>query len=176
MGEIIGKGDVDMANSDIQAGETSRELAQNVTFPAVQFRKVAGRRTLPGHFTQNPNFREFPLPSPINHGIARLPEAFLQLPTCLEANRDIVASAHACQARTLGIVTFLMVFLLQNTQNRDAKDINLKLDELIYSNSSAKDQMIDIEKLSDKELEGLAKRYEKVRQECLDRKERSSKT
>jgi low affinity Fe/Cu permease len=63
------------------------------------------------------------------------------------------------------IVTFLMVFLLQNTQNRDAKAINLKLDELIYSNSSAKDQMIDIEKLSDKELEELAKRYEDVRQE-----------
>jgi low affinity Fe/Cu permease len=48
------------------------------------------------------------------------------------------------------IVTFLMVFRLQNTQNRDAKAINLKLDELIYSISSAKDQMIDIEKLSDK--------------------------
>ena len=56
------------------------------------------------------------------------------------------------------IVTFLMVFLLQNTQNRDAKAINLKLDELIYSISSAKDQMIDIEKLSDKELEVLSKR------------------
>ena len=56
------------------------------------------------------------------------------------------------------IVTFLMVFRLQNTQNRDAKAINLKLDELIYSISSAKDQMIDIEKLSDKELEVLSKR------------------
>ena len=67
-----------------------------------------------------------------------------------------------------------MVFLLQNTQNRDAKAINLKLDELIYSISSAKDQMIDIEKLSDKELEELSKRYEKTRQVCLDRKGRSS--
>lgn len=74
------------------------------------------------------------------------------------------------------IVTFLMVFLLQNTQNRDAKAINLKLDELIYSISSAKDQMIDIEKLSDKELEELSKRYEKIRQVCLDRKGRSSDT
>ena len=50
------------------------------------------------------------------------------------------------------IVTFLMVFLLQNTQNRDAKAINLKLDELIYSNSSAKNKMIDIKELSDREL------------------------
>lgn len=71
------------------------------------------------------------------------------------------------------IVTFLMVFLLQNTQNRDAKAINLKLDELIYAISSAKDQMIDIEKLSDRELEELSKRYENIRQECLERKERS---
>jgi low affinity Fe/Cu permease len=68
------------------------------------------------------------------------------------------------------IVTFLMVFLLQNTQNRDAKAINLKLDELIYSISSAKDQMINIEKLSDKELEELSRRYENIRQVCLDRK------
>jgi hypothetical protein len=43
----------------------------------------------------------------------------------------------------------------------------------IWESDTPKDQMIDIEKLSDKELERLAKRYEKVRQECLDRKERS---
>jgi low affinity Fe/Cu permease len=65
-----------------------------------------------------------------------------------------------------------MVFLLQNTQNRDAKAINLKLDELIYSISTAKDQMIDIEKLSDKELEDLSKRYETIREEHLRRTER----
>jgi low affinity Fe/Cu permease len=74
------------------------------------------------------------------------------------------------------IVTFLMVFLLQNTQNRDAKAINLKLDELIYSASTAKDQMIDIEKLSDRELDDLASKYEKIRAECLDRKSRSGDT
>jgi low affinity Fe/Cu permease len=68
------------------------------------------------------------------------------------------------------IVTFLMVFLLQNTQNRDAKAINLKLDELIFSISSAKDQMIDIEKLSDQDLEELSSRYEDIRNECLNRK------
>jgi low affinity Fe/Cu permease len=67
------------------------------------------------------------------------------------------------------IVTFLMVFLLQNTQNRDAKAINLKLDELIYSISSAKDQMIDIEKLSDEELEDLSKQYERIREKHLAR-------
>ena len=50
------------------------------------------------------------------------------------------------------IVTFLMVFLIQNTQNRDAKAINLKLNELIYATAAAGDQMLDIEKLSDEEL------------------------
>lgn len=64
------------------------------------------------------------------------------------------------------IVTFLMVFLIQNTQNRDARAINLKLNELIHSISTAKDQMIDIENLSDDELTVLSKRYEKIRSEC----------
>ncbi len=63
------------------------------------------------------------------------------------------------------IVTFLMVFLIQNTQNRDARAINLKLNELIHSISTAKDQMIDIENLSDDELAVLSKRYEKIRSE-----------
>lgn len=68
------------------------------------------------------------------------------------------------------IVTFLMVFLIQNTQNRDARAINLKLNELIRAISSARDQMIDIERLSDEELESLSHRYEKIRSECMKRK------
>lgn len=57
------------------------------------------------------------------------------------------------------IVTFLVVFLIQNTQNRDAKAIHLKLDELIRSHVPAHNDMIDIENLSDKELEALQERY-----------------
>jgi len=68
------------------------------------------------------------------------------------------------------IVTFLMVFLIQNTQNRDARAIHLKLNELIYAIDKAKDQMIDIENLSDQELEQLTVRYEKIRAACLKRK------
>ncbi len=68
------------------------------------------------------------------------------------------------------IVTFLMVFLIQNTQNRDARAINLKLNELIHAIDKAKDQMIDIENLSDLELDELTARYEKIRAQCLDRK------
>jgi low affinity Fe/Cu permease len=67
------------------------------------------------------------------------------------------------------IVTFLMVFLIQNTQNRDAKAINLKLNELIYATAAAGDQMLDIEKLSDEELNTMQVRYEQIRAECIRR-------
>ena len=55
------------------------------------------------------------------------------------------------------IITFLMVFIIQNTQNRDARAINLKLDELIHAIDTAKNQMMDIEKLSDEELDTSTK-------------------
>jgi low affinity Fe/Cu permease len=55
-----------------------------------------------------------------------------------------------------------MVFLIQNTQNRDARAINLKLDELIRAIDSARNQMINIETLSDMELDLLHAQYEKL--------------
>ena len=61
------------------------------------------------------------------------------------------------------IVTFLMVFLIQNTQNRDARAINLKLDELIRAIDKARDQMMNIEKLSDTELDILEAQFERIR-------------
>jgi low affinity Fe/Cu permease len=61
------------------------------------------------------------------------------------------------------IVTFLMVFLIQNTQNRDARAINLKLNELIRAIDKARDQMIDIENLSDLELDELKTKYEHIK-------------
>jgi low affinity Fe/Cu permease len=61
------------------------------------------------------------------------------------------------------IVTFLMVFLIQNTQNRDARAINLKLDELIRSIDSARNHMIHIEKLSDVELDVLQEQFAEMR-------------
>jgi low affinity Fe/Cu permease len=72
------------------------------------------------------------------------------------------------------IVTFLMVFLIQNTQNRDARAINLKLNELIHAIDAAGDQMMDIEKLSDEELDVLQVRYETIRAECMERNMRSN--
>ena len=64
------------------------------------------------------------------------------------------------------VVTFLIVFLIQNTQNRDARAIHLKLDEIIRSIHPAHNEMIDIEKLSDEELERLSSQYEQIRKEC----------
>lgn len=63
------------------------------------------------------------------------------------------------------ILTFLMVFLVQNTQNRDAKAIHLKLNELIYSLRRAHNELIDVEKLSDEELKSLEEHYEEIRSE-----------
>jgi low affinity Fe/Cu permease len=68
------------------------------------------------------------------------------------------------------VVTFIVVFLIQNAQNRDSKAINLKLDELIRSVEHARNDMINIEQLSDKELQGLAERYERIRQEWDERR------
>jgi len=64
------------------------------------------------------------------------------------------------------IVTFLIVFLIQNTQNRDARAIHLKLDEIIHSLKGARNEMIQIENLSDADLETISKSFEKIRAEC----------
>jgi low affinity Fe/Cu permease len=57
------------------------------------------------------------------------------------------------------IVTFLMVFLIQNTQNRDSEAIHLKLDEVIRAMSEANDSLMDLEELEDHELDELHLRY-----------------
>jgi len=60
------------------------------------------------------------------------------------------------------IITFLMVFLIQNTQNRDAKAIHLKLDELIKGVTGARTRLVNLEELSDEELERLRKEFERL--------------
>ena len=64
------------------------------------------------------------------------------------------------------IVTFLMVFLIQNTQNRDAKAAHLKLDEIIRALKGARNELIDLEKLADEDLTSLEKQFERVRKEA----------
>ena len=64
------------------------------------------------------------------------------------------------------IVTFLMVFLIQNTQNRDAKAAHLKLDEIIRALKGARNELIDLEKLADEDLTSLEKQFERVRKKA----------
>jgi low affinity Fe/Cu permease len=60
------------------------------------------------------------------------------------------------------IVTFLMVFLIQKTQNKDSKAIQIKLNELIASSERASNRLVDIEDLTEEELDELHRFYEKV--------------
>jgi len=62
------------------------------------------------------------------------------------------------------IVTFLMVFLIQNTQNRDAKAVHLKLDELIRAIKDARNELVDLEDLSDEDLQKLEAQFRRTRQ------------
>ena len=57
------------------------------------------------------------------------------------------------------IVTFLMVFIIQNTQNRDSKAVHLKLDELIRSIDNARNQLVNIDRLSDDDLRKLERQF-----------------
>jgi low affinity Fe/Cu permease len=62
------------------------------------------------------------------------------------------------------IVTFLMVFLIQNTQNRETRAINLKLDELIRAISKARNDMIDMENVTDEELEKVEDQFHHLKE------------
>lgn len=62
------------------------------------------------------------------------------------------------------VLTFLMVFLIQNTQNRDAHAVHLKLDELIKASGPARNLLIDIEDMEDDEIEKFASEFHKIRE------------
>ena len=73
------------------------------------------------------------------------------------------------------IVTFLMVFLIQNTQNRDARAIHLKLDELIRSTNAARNKLIDLEECSDEELDRIKQEFDRLKAHAgLDRGDKGS--
>jgi low affinity Fe/Cu permease len=66
------------------------------------------------------------------------------------------------------IITFLMVFVIQNTQNRDAQVMQLKLDELIRAVEQARNELVDLEDLSDEELHRLQLQFEGLRKAAED--------
>jgi low affinity Fe/Cu permease len=74
------------------------------------------------------------------------------------------------------IVTFLMVFLIQNTQNRDATAMHLKLDELIRSTEGARNVALDMEELPEQELRELRDRYQALAARARERAERELRT
>jgi low affinity Fe/Cu permease len=61
------------------------------------------------------------------------------------------------------IVTFLMVFLIQNTQNRDAKATHLKLDEIIRAVGDARNELVDLENFSEEDLKKLEQQFKRIR-------------
>lgn len=66
------------------------------------------------------------------------------------------------------IITFLMVFLIQNTQNRDTRALQIKLDELIRANENAHNLLLDLEELTDAELQKIQARYERLASHARD--------
>ena len=64
------------------------------------------------------------------------------------------------------IVTFLMVFLIQNTQNRDTEAMQIKLDELIRATQGANNRLLDLEELEDRELEAFRDTYESMAEQA----------
>jgi low affinity Fe/Cu permease len=65
------------------------------------------------------------------------------------------------------ILTFLMVFLIQNMQNRDAQAFHLKLDEIIRSIKSARNELVDLEDMTDDELEKLEQSFRQLRERSM---------
>ena len=61
------------------------------------------------------------------------------------------------------IVTFLMVFLVQNTQNRDARALHLKLDELLRSMKDARNRLINLENCTDEEIDQIERQFKALR-------------
>jgi len=67
------------------------------------------------------------------------------------------------------IVTFLMVFMIQATQNRDAEAMQLKLDEIIRAIGNAKNELLDIEELEEADLNRIRKSYEEIAKKARSR-------
>ena len=72
------------------------------------------------------------------------------------------------------IITFLMVFLIQSSQNRDAAAVQIKLDELIRATAGAHNRLLDLEELGDLELEQIRQQYEQLAEEARHAVEREA--
>src|SRR5687768_8743144 len=75
---------------------------------------------------------------------------------------------------TTTIITFLMVFLIQNTQNRDTEAMQIKLDELIRAVSTAQNTLMDLEELDEEELDKIRAKYEQLAEQARKKLQRSN--
>ncbi len=73
------------------------------------------------------------------------------------------------------IVTFLMVFLIQNTQNRDAEAVQIKLDELLRATAGAHNALLDLEELEEDELDAFRQKYEALAADARARRQRGGR-
>jgi low affinity Fe/Cu permease len=73
------------------------------------------------------------------------------------------------------VVTFLMVFLIQSTQNRDAEAVQVKLDEIIRAIGTAKNEVLDLEELEEKDLDEMRQVYCDMAKKARDKRDRRSK-
>ncbi len=85
-----------------------------------------------------------------------------------------IFSYHTVWQEILGIVTsiitFLMVFLIQNTQNRDTEALHLKLDELLRVTKGAREDILDSEDMEEEELDAIRAEYERLAEEARNRR------
>jgi low affinity Fe/Cu permease len=73
------------------------------------------------------------------------------------------------------VITYLAVFLIQNTQNRDSKAVHLKLDELISTVEGARNRLVDLQSLSDDELRDLQNQFQRLKQRASENPDHAHK-
>jgi low affinity Fe/Cu permease len=74
------------------------------------------------------------------------------------------------------VVTFLMVFLIQSTQNRDAEAMQVKLDEIIRTTKGARNELLDLEELEEEELDRIRATYERLAEQARQRARSTGKS
>lgn len=76
---------------------------------------------------------------------------------------------------TTSVVTFLVVFVIQNTQNRDSRAIHLKLDELLFAIKKARTSLVSLENMSDEELATVQRQFDQLGKQAIEAPARDSR-
>jgi len=152
------------------ARKESREAAMNPSLPKVLEQIREERRERPTGFlcTVSENFRRWAAATSRAMGSAWTFAIALVAVIVWAATGPIFHYSETWQLvinTGTTIITFLMIFLVQNSQNRDSRAIQLKLDELLRGVKGARTAMVDLEDATDEELEKLQAEFERLRRE-----------